>query len=92
MSKRKLIRVTEHKAYQIEGVVIEGSKYINIRQMYKTKKDMETWKPGYQHVTLPVDADIALKVARSIKALVTGDHDFRDITEELKANREKREK
>ena len=49
-----LIRISETKAYSVTGVLIEGERYISIRQMYATQKD-PTFKPSRKGITVPVD-------------------------------------
>lgn len=68
MAKR--VTVSEHKAYRIEGIEIDGLQMVSIRQLYNTKKD-PTWKPGRQGVTLPIDK--AAHISKIIKELAEGD-------------------
>ena len=65
----KIIKLTETKAYRVEGVSIKGANYVSIRQLYKTKKKPEEWSIGYQGVTIPADAsDRLIKAVKAITA------------------------
>lgn len=50
----KVFRSSESVGYQIEAIDYEGQQYISIRKVYKTKKEPDVWKMGYQGVTIPV--------------------------------------
>ncbi|MNX93720.1 hypothetical protein D3C86_1259180 [compost metagenome] len=50
-----IVEVGENKAYRIESIKIRDKKYVSVRQMYKTKKDRDTWKPGRQGLTIEID-------------------------------------
>lgn len=56
------IKVSDTKAYNIEGVLINGEQYISIRQMYATKTD-KTFKPAKQGITIPVSKAKAIRLA-----------------------------
>lgn len=65
----KLIRVSDTKAYRISVIRMEDDKektrYLSLRQMYKTKKEPDEWKPGFQGITIPMDIG-----SRIIKGLI----------------------
>lgn len=65
----KLVKVSDSKAYRISVIRMADDKekttYLSIRQMYKTKKEPDEWKPGYQGITISMDIG-----ARIIKALI----------------------
>lgn len=72
----KLIKLSDHKAYRISiiqmGRNVKGEerkpKMLSIRQMYKTKKDPDTWKPGYGGITIPL-GNFGKRIIRAIIAV-----------------------
>ena len=64
----KLIKITDTKAYRVEGVNIKGANYVSIRQLYKTKKKPDEWSIGHQGVTIP--AEESARIAKAIGAIV----------------------
>lgn len=72
----KLVIVTPTKAYRISiiqmGANVKGEarkpKLLSIRQMYRTKKEPDVWKPGYGGITLPLD-NIGKRIIRAIIAV-----------------------
>ena len=71
----KLIRVSDTKAYRMEGVEIKGERYVSIRQMYATKKD-PALKPSRNGINIPIEQ--AEKIAKYLKEIAAGD-DFKEI-------------
>lgn len=67
------VKVSEHKAYNIELIRMEkkGPVFLSIRQMYCTKKD-PNWKPGRNGLMLPIaeDKDGKSEARRILKAMV----------------------
>jgi hypothetical protein len=72
----KLIKITEHKAIRMSGVILNGEKFVGIRQMYTTKKSEGEWMHGRQGINIPIEQ--ADKIAKYIKQLAEGD-DFKEI-------------
>lgn len=70
-----MIKVSEHKAYAVKGIIVNDKKMVSIRQMYTTKND-PTWKPGKQGVTINVE--VLPKLRKLMKRLVEED-DFETI-------------
>lgn len=72
----KLVVVTPSKAYRISiiqmGDNVKGDarkpKLLSIRQMYKTQKEPDIWKPGFGGITLPLD-NIGKRIIRAIIAV-----------------------
>lgn len=62
----KLVKVSDNKAYRIEGIQIGDQQMISVRQMYKTQKDPDTWKPGR---TVTLDIEVAARVGKHIQAM-----------------------
>ena len=71
----KLIKITEHKAIRMSGVILNGEKFVGLRQMYQTKKN-PTWQHGRQGINIPIEQ--ADKIAKYIKQIAEGD-DFKEI-------------
>lgn len=46
------VKISDTKAYQIDGINVNGVPMIAIRQMYTTRKEPGVFKPG-KGVTLP---------------------------------------
>lgn len=72
----KLIKINDTKAYRI-GIIQMGKnvkgepkkpRLLSIRQMYKTKKEPDVWKPGYAGITIPL-GDIGKRILRAIVAV-----------------------
>lgn len=66
------VTISKFKAIRIEGVEIKGKNYVSLRQLYCTEKAPE-WKPARQGITIPVDDDVAAKIARAIMKISKGD-------------------
>ena len=73
MAKRIVLGPT--KAVRMEGVEINGAKFVSIRQLYCTKKDPE-WKHARQGINIPIEN--AEKISKYLKAIAEGD-DFKEI-------------
>lgn len=64
-----IVEVSENKAYRIESIKIKDKKYVSVRQMYKTRKEPDNWKPGRQGLTIEVDdLEAVLKKAKVVGA------------------------
>jgi hypothetical protein len=72
----KLIKITEHKAIRMSGVILNGEKFVGLRQMYQTKKSEGEWQHGRQGINIPIEQ--ADKIAKYIKQIAEGD-DFKEI-------------
>jgi hypothetical protein len=72
----KLIKITEHKAIRMSGVILNGEKFVGLRQMYTTKKSEGEWQHGRQGINIPIEQ--ADKIAKYIKQIAEGD-DFKEI-------------
>lgn len=51
----KLVVSNEFKAFKITGISVEGKLMINVRQMYRTRKEPDEWKHGRQAVSIPIE-------------------------------------
>lgn len=64
-----LLVVSDHSAFQFQGVNIKGVDMISIRKMYSTKSD-PTWRPSRSGLTVPLEAaktfGIRLRMMREI--------------------------
>lgn len=71
----KLIKVSDSKAYRVSLIRMEEDKekkvYLSIRQMYRTKKEPDDWKPGYQGLTFPLD--IVTRILKAVKKVSESD-------------------
>jgi hypothetical protein len=85
----KMFKATPTKAYRVEAIEFEGQQLISIRQHYKTKGDPDTWKPGYQGITLPIKG--AAKIGEYLAALAS-DPDTEFVHVEPKAKAEPKSK
>lgn len=75
----KLVKQTDSKATQISTFTINGVEYVNIRQMYKTKKNPNKWMPG-RSVSLNIEDDFALSVLRKALKIVKDENtDYPEI-------------
>lgn len=63
------IKVSDTKAFNVEGVLINGAQYISIRQLYATKKDPK-FRPGRQGVTIPIE--VAKQIRISMRKIQEG--------------------
>jgi hypothetical protein len=64
-----IIEISENKAYKIESVKIKGKKYVNIRQMYKTRKTPDEWQHGRAGMAIEVaDLEQVLKKMKVVGA------------------------
>lgn len=70
-----LIKISETKAYLVEGIKIGDQELVSVRQMYATRKD-PNFKPARQGVTIPRKE--ALRVAKALRALYK-EGDFKEI-------------
>jgi len=82
----KIFKASANKAYRVEAIEFEGQQLISIRQMYKTVKEPDEWKPGYQGLTLPIKG--AAKIGAYIAALAS-DPDTEFVHVEPKEKKEK---
>lgn len=69
----KMFKASPTKAYKVEAIEYEGQKLISIRQHYKTQKEPDEWKPGYQGLTFPVEGSAKIgayltKLAAALEA------------------------
>ncbi|QDH83575.1 ssDNA binding protein [Achromobacter phage Motura] len=77
----KLIKISEHKAFKVQPVLIKGEKLISVRQMYTTKNDPE-WKHGKAGITTTYEE--LRKVFKRAKALHEDEAtEYEDIFGEL---------
>lgn len=76
----KLIKVSDTKAFRVEGIKIGGKKMVSIRQMYATKKDPK-FKPARQGVTLALEDKVVQRVFNAVKSVVI-DGEFKTIDTE----------
>jgi hypothetical protein len=67
----KLVKVSDKKAYRIEGIQIGDQQMISVRQMYKTQRDPDTWKPGR---TITLDIEVAARVGKHILSMANDDN------------------
>lgn len=58
------VKISDTKAYQIEGITANGVPMVSIRQLYATRKDPGNFKLGRQGVTIPAE-----DLSRIVKAL-----------------------
>lgn len=75
----KLIKVSETQAYRV-GLIQMGKRkkgeeakpvYLSIRQMYKTKKEPDRWKPGFKGITIEVS--LVRRLVKAIKTVLADD-------------------
>lgn len=70
----KLIKVSDSKAYRVSLIRMaddkENTVYLSIRQLYKTKKEPDDWKPGYQGITFPLG--LVGRVLKAVKKVSEG--------------------
>jgi hypothetical protein len=71
----KLLKLSDAKAIRMSGVILNGERFVSLRQMYQTKKN-PTWQHGRQGLNIPIDQ--ADKIAKYIKQIAEGD-DFKEI-------------
>lgn len=50
-----LIEVNDTKAFLMETLEIGGAELVSIRQMYKKRDDMETWRASKKGIAVSVD-------------------------------------
>jgi hypothetical protein len=67
----KLVKVSDKKAYRVEGIQIGDQQLISVRQLYKTQREPDTWKPGR---TLTIDLEVAARVGKHIVALANNEN------------------
>lgn len=69
-----MIKISDTKAIKVQGIEIDGRKYVSLRQFYKTKKDPDKWLPGRQGISIEVD--FARKLAKKIKLALDGEFEI----------------
>jgi hypothetical protein len=80
----KTFKISPNSGLRVEPIEIEGQKMISIRQVYKTQKEPDEWKPGYKFITVPAKG--AAKLGAYLQELmVTEDLEFTHIEPKTKA-------
>lgn len=72
----KLLKLSDTKAIRMEGVEINGTRSVSIRQMYQTKKSEGKWMPARNGINIPIEN--AEKIAKYLKQIAEAD-DFKEI-------------
>ena len=62
---RKIIPMGDHKQIRVEGVIFNGTPYINVRQYYSTTRDPE-FKPTRKGLMIPLDKGHQVAVALGV--------------------------
>jgi hypothetical protein len=86
----KMFKASPTKAYKVEAIEYEGQKLISIRQHYKTVKEPDEWKPGYQGITFPVEgsAKIGAYLTKLAAAVAAGEVEFTVVEKKVKEPKE----
>jgi len=86
----KLIKISEHKAFKIQPVLIKGEKYFSIRQMYSTKNDSE-WKHGKAGIILAYE-ELRKLFKRAKTMHEDSDTEYEDIFGDMEKSKEPKAK